>query len=56
MKTLQVMYDLSFPTMCAKDYNVLEEISDRFVNCMTKNFMRSMCVEDNHNPPENFAN
>ena len=46
---------MSFPTMCAKGHNVLEEITGRFFNCMIKNFMRSMCKEDNHKSFRNFC-
>ena len=46
---------LSFPTMCAKGHNVVEKISGRFFNCLIKNFMRSMCEENNHKSFRKFC-
>ena len=42
----RVVSPWSVSTMCSKGHNLLESVSERPFNCMTKNLMRSMCAEE----------
>ena len=41
-----VDYSFSVATMCGKGHNILQGITNRFFNCMVKNFIRTLCEEE----------